>query len=99
MISQLSKLGIIPPILGLLLLGMLSGCDTLRRVERVELIVPCIKASSIPPQPSYLFDTLPQPTTPREEAEAIRALYVDMNTAKTHADVLSYLITPCIGDK
>jgi len=50
-------------------------------------------------QPSYTFDTLPQPTTPREEAEAIRALYVDMNTAKTHADVLSYLVAPCIGVK
>lgn len=80
--------------------ALLSGCPaTVPRVEVREVIVPCMVASQIPSEPLYTFEELSQPSSPKEEAEAIVALYSDYLNAKAYGDVLRYLIAPCIGVK
>ena len=99
-ITELSKLGTIHPILGLLLLGMLTGCPaTLPKVETKYIVQPCVNASVVPSEPMYSFDELTQPSNPKEEASAVVALYEDYLNARAYSDTLRYLITPCLGVK
>jgi len=90
------------PIVGSILLSLCillsSGCTTVVE-KKVEVMIPCIEASKLPPIPSYLFDTLPLPVTAKDEAEAVKTLYLDFLLAQSHADVLSYLVQPCLGMK
>lgn len=95
-----SFLGTMYPIMGLLLIGMLSGCPaTLPKVETKYVVTPCVKATEMPSEPLYTFEELSQPKNAKEEAEAIVALYSSYIAAKAYGDALRYLIVPCTGVK
>ena len=78
---------------------LVAGCASTPQVETKYIVTPCIEALQLPSEPLYTFEGLSQPTSPKEEAEAIVALYSDYLKAKAYGDTLRYLIIPCTGVK